>query len=105
MKMKILTADFVLPIANGPIADGAVALEADKIAGVGTREEVIGKLPNAIVEDFGNAAILPGFVNCHSHLELTALRGGLDNVEHDFRSWLLRANELRAALSDDDIVR
>ena len=105
MTMKILTADFVLPISVDPIAGGAVAFDVDKIVEVGSRDSVTANFPNAEVEDFGNAAILPGFVNCHSHLELTALRGGLDSVEHDFKAWLLKANELRAGLSDEDIVQ
>jgi len=103
--MKILTAEYVVPISSDPIRSGAVAIDADKIAMVGTRDEVLAKYSDASIEEFGEAAILPGFVNCHSHLELTAMRGALDNVEHDFRSWLLKINELRAALSDDDIVR
>jgi 5-methylthioadenosine/S-adenosylhomocysteine deaminase len=52
----------------------------------------------------GDAAIIPGLVNCHSHLEITSLRGALDGVEHDFRSWLLKLNTLRSGLTDDDIV-
>jgi cytosine/adenosine deaminase-related metal-dependent hydrolase len=103
--MKILTAEYVVPISYEPIRDGAVAIDGDKIAIVGVRDEVIAMYPNAPVEDFGVAAILPGFVNCHAHLELTAMRGALDNVEHDFRSWLLKVNSLRAELSDDDIVQ
>jgi 5-methylthioadenosine/S-adenosylhomocysteine deaminase len=60
--------------------------------------------PDVEVSDFGAAAILPGFVNCHSHLELTTMRGALDDVEHDFSTWLLHLNGLRAELSDDDII-
>lgn len=103
--MKILTAEYVVPISSDPIRVGAVAIDGDKIAMVGGRDEVVAEYPNASVEDFGEAAILPGFVNCHAHLELTAMRGALDNVEHDFRSWLLKINDLRAGLSDDDIVQ
>ena len=102
--MKVITADHVLPITAEPISEGAVAIDGDRIAAVGTRADIIAEFPNAEVEDFGEAAILPGFVNCHSHLELTAMRGALDDVEHDFKSWLLRINELRSGMTDEDIV-
>ena len=105
MTMKILTADFVLPISSEPISGGAVAIEADKIVKVGDRTALLSTFPDADVQDFGKAAILPGFVNCHSHLELTALRGALDDVEHDFKAWLLKATAMRAELSDEDIIR
>lgn len=101
--MQIFTANYVLPISAAPIEGGAVAFEAGVIAGVGTRDEIIEHFHSAEIEDLGEAAILPGLVNCHSHLELTAMRGALDDVEHDFRSWLLKVQDLRAAMSDEDI--
>ena len=101
--MHILSADHVLPISHAPISRGAVAIEGNSIVEVGFRDGLVTKYPAAEVTSFGEAAILPGFVNCHSHLELTGLRGALDEVEHDFTSWLLRLNALRAAMSDDDI--
>ncbi|MGD9589327.1 MAG: amidohydrolase family protein [Pyrinomonadaceae bacterium] len=103
--MKILAAKFVLPISSGPIENGAVAVDGSRITAVGPADSVKASYPDASTEDFGEAAILPGFVNCHSHLELTALRGALDGVEHDFKSWLLKINELRAGLTDEDIIR
>jgi cytosine/adenosine deaminase-related metal-dependent hydrolase len=102
--MKILTSKFVLPISSDPIENGAVAIEGTRISAVGTAENLAADMPDAEIEDHGNAAILPGFVNCHSHLELTFLRNRLDDVEHDFRSWLLKLNSLRAELSDEDII-
>ncbi|NOT48636.1 MAG: amidohydrolase family protein, partial [Acidobacteria bacterium] len=101
--MKLLTAEYLLPIASDPISGGAVAIEGQAIVAVGGSGELKAKYPSAGVEDFGNAAILPGFVNCHSHLELTAMRGALDDVEHDFKSWLLKINDLRSAMTDADI--
>ena len=101
--MKILAADHVLPIAAPPIEDGAVAVDGPVIIAVGRRDELITEYPTAEVEDLGEAAILPGFVNCHSHLEVTAMRGALDDVEHDFSAWLLRLNAIRASWSEADI--
>ncbi len=101
--MKILAAEYVLPIAGEPIRNGAVAIDRALIKAVGTRDAIAAQFPDADFEDLGKAAILPGFVNCHSHLEITAMRGALDSVEHDFRSWLLRLNDLRAAMSDAEI--
>jgi cytosine/adenosine deaminase-related metal-dependent hydrolase len=101
--MKLLFADHVLPVSSEPIRAGAVAVDGKLIAAVGPRDEIAGQFPDAEICEFGEAAILPGFVNCHSHLEITSMRGALDDVEHDFRSWLLRLNGIRAGLTDADI--
>jgi 5-methylthioadenosine/S-adenosylhomocysteine deaminase len=85
---KLYSARWVLPITSGAIEGGAVAVEGGRIAGVGTRTELAEKFPGADVEEFGEAAITPGLVNCHTHLELTAMRGLLEPVEGDFFAWL-----------------
>jgi aminodeoxyfutalosine deaminase len=101
--MKILAANYVLPVTSEPISDGAVVIENDKIIAVGTRQEISKQFVNVEIEDFGEAVIMPGFVNTHSHLELTAFRGFLDDVEHDFFSWLMKITVSREKLSDSDI--
>jgi 5-methylthioadenosine/S-adenosylhomocysteine deaminase len=77
-----------MPVTSAPIDDGAVAVEGERIAGVGAREALLAQFPNAPVKDFGEAVILPGLVNAHSHLELTAMRGFLEREEGDFFAWL-----------------
>ncbi len=102
--MKILSADYVLPISAEPIENGAVAIEKDKITAVGKREKLIRKFPEATHENFGEAVIMPGLVNIHSHLEITIMRGFLDDVEDDFYSWLIKLTKTRAEkLTEDDI--
>ncbi len=102
--MKILSAAYVLPISAAPIENGAVAIENDKIVAVGTRQELAQKFPEAIDENFGEAVIMPGFVNAHSHLEITAMRGFLDDVEDDFFAWLMKLTMTRAdKLTEKDI--
>ena len=102
--MKILSADWLLPISSEPIKNGAIVVEEDKIIAVGKKELLVKDYPNAEIEDFGESVILPGFINCHAHLELTAMRGFLDSVEDDFFKWLIKLSVTRAEkLTDKDI--
>jgi cytosine/adenosine deaminase-related metal-dependent hydrolase len=102
--MKIFSSRYVLPISAGLIEDGAVAVEKDKIVAVGRREELIEVFPGAAHENLGEAAILPGFVNAHSHLEITAMRGFLDEFDGDFYRWLMTLTKTRGErLTDEDI--
>ena len=61
---RVVSADWVLPVEGEPIEDGAVAIGDDgRIEAVGTASE-LGR-----GEHFAGAAIVPGFVNAHTHLE------------------------------------
>lgn len=102
--MKILKADHVLPISSPPIKGGFVAIDSDTIHAVGEQAEIGSQFGDAEIVELGNAAILPGFVNCHSHLEITAMRNQLDDVEHDFETWLLKLNSIRAELSEEELL-
>jgi cytosine/adenosine deaminase-related metal-dependent hydrolase len=101
---KIYSARWVLPVSSEAIEGGAVAVEGTRIAGVGVRAELVERFPSAEVADFGEAAILPGFVNCHTHLELTAMRGFLEPEEGDFAAWLRKVTVSRGRrMSGEDI--
>ena len=100
---KIYSARWVLPIASPTIVDGAVAVNGSDIIAVGTRADVIAAFPDAAQEDFGRAAILPGLVNTHSHLELTIMRGFLEHEEHDFFAWLRKLTIARLKMTDEDL--
>src|ERR1043165_2557257 len=102
--MKILVARYVLPITSPPILDGAIAIDGHMIAAVGTHDVIIKQFPDAEIDDFGEAAIMPGLINCHSHLEITAMRGALDTVEQNFYSWLITLTKLRGEVLDQDDI-
>ena len=65
---------WVLPVSEAPIRDGAVVVADDRIAAVGPAAEVLTGFTGLIC-DHGDGAILPGLVNCHVHLEFSALAG------------------------------
>lgn len=102
--MIIYTARYLLPISSKPLKNGAVAVEKGGIAAVGPADRLAREYPEAGWEDLGRAVILPGLVNCHAHLELTAMRGFLDDLDSDFLSWLLRLTRVRRdSLNAEDI--
>lgn len=101
--MQILSADFVFPVSGPPIRDGAIVIDGDRIVDVGGKHAILQKYTESLNEDFGRAAILPGLVNCHAHLELTALRGALCDSEGDFGNWLLRVNQLRGEAGEENL--
>ena len=85
-------ASWILPIAAPPIADGWVAIEHGRVAGVG-----FGRQPGAI--DLGHVAILPALVNAHTHLELSYLRGAVPPAAR-FLDWIGAIIEARARYPD-----
>ena len=96
-------ARWVAPISTSVIENGAVAVEDALIAGVGPRDQMIAEFPKARLSDFGEAMLLPGLINTHSHLELTGMRGFLEREEHDFFAWLLKLTFARLALTSEDL--
>ncbi len=102
---RIYSARWVLPVSAAPIEHGAVAVDGPRIVGVGVRDEIAARFPEAQVESFGQSVILPGLVNTHTHLELTALRGYLENEESDFFAWLRKLTIARLERMTADDLR
>jgi len=82
-------ARWVLPISRPPISDATVVEHDGRIAYVGERSGA----PDGTDIDLGDAALMPGLVNAHTHLELTVMRGFLEDL--DFRSWIFRLTRAR----------
>ena len=93
--MTTYAARWVLPVSRGPIERGAVTVEGGRITWVGERAALP---PSAGVLDFGEAILMPGLVNAHCHLELTAMRGLLEDI--GFRHWILRLTFSKRAVMD-----
>jgi cytosine/adenosine deaminase-related metal-dependent hydrolase len=97
-------ARWVLPVSSPPIADGAIAVDGPQIIAVGRRATLAEEFSHATVRDFGESAIIPGLVNAHSHLELTAMRGFLENEESNFFAWLMKLTIARLTrMTADDL--
>jgi cytosine/adenosine deaminase-related metal-dependent hydrolase len=80
-----LRARQVFPVDAAPIEDGAVTIEGERIASVGSAHGV--GACDAVL-DLGNAAILPGLVNAHTHLEFSDLTQPLGRPGMAFPDWI-----------------
>lgn len=92
-------ARWVVPIATAPLADGAVAVTGGRISYVGPAHGA----PAGERIDLGNAVILPGLVNVHTHLELTVMRGFLEELA--FRPWIARLTQARQTVLTAEVLR
>ncbi|HUF70961.1 MAG TPA: amidohydrolase family protein [Longimicrobiales bacterium] len=87
-----------------PIRDGAVLVDGDgRIVAVGP-DDTVPTPDGAEQMDLGEAAILPGLVNAHAHLDLAFLRGGLEDLA--FPDWIAALVSIRrqAGLHGDDFI-
>ncbi len=79
--MTVLSADWVLPVEGAPIERGALEIEGGRIVAVGTIDQL------GVGTFHADAAIVPGFVNAHSHLEYAAYAGFGDGLG-GFAEWI-----------------
>ena len=94
-----IRAGIVYPVTAPPYEDGAVLVDTDgRIAAVGANAKVP-QPRDAQSLHFPDAELLPGLINCHTHLELTHLGGGVQHDEPEFLAWIRRIRELKDATS------
>lgn len=98
-------ARWILPLSSPEIVDGAVAVDGQKIVSVGNRNTLLEQFPEAATRELGESVIIPGLVNAHSHLELTAMRGFLEDEAADFFAWLRKLTSARLERMTADDLR
>jgi len=93
MPARRLAARWLLPIDGSPLERGAILVGPDgRLQSVGP-DSAVPKPEGVPQVEFGDAAILPGFINTHTHLELTGLQGLVS--EREFPSWIRRLREVK----------
>lgn len=98
-RRKAWHARWLMPVISAPIENGAVVVQGDQIVWAGASDQAVADGH----EQLGECVLMPGLVNAHSHLELTALRGFLEGLE--FGHWLRTLTDIRArVLSAQDIT-
>ncbi len=91
-------ARWVLPITQPPIENGTVVESDGVITYVGPRSAA----PRGDDYDLGDAILLPGLINAHTHLELTAMRGFLEDCR--FTEWIDKLRQSRNEVMSDEML-
>ena len=90
-----LRARWIVPVGRRTIEDGWLRIERGRIAAIG-RRRLTGNPPSGQSIDLGDAIILPGLVNAHTHLEFSDLERPLE-AEGGLPGWIARVVALRRA--------
>ena len=85
-----ITCRHVLPLQGPPLERGWLRIGRGRIEGIGRR------VPSGPVIDLGDAIILPGLVNAHTHLEFSDLAAPLP-VGTNLTDWIEEVVRLRRA--------
>ena len=96
----LLLARYVIPVSGPHIDDGAVLVRGSAIEAIGTRAELMVAYPHEEVADYGLAALMPGFVDLHTHLEYSVFRGVVDDLP--YTQWKMEVQRREAMLSSED---
>lgn len=98
--MQRFKARWVLPIDADPIAEGALLVDdVGNLVQVGA-EASVATPPGAESVDLGEAILLPGLVNTHSHLELTGFAGRVN--ESSFLAWIAGVIRIKSERSEQE---
>lgn len=84
--MDAIIANALLITVDGDrriIPDGAVAIQGDRITAVGPTREVQAAHPTIPTIDARGKAVMPGFINTHTHAALLVLRGTVEDMTGD----------------------
>ncbi|MDD5285046.1 MAG: amidohydrolase family protein [Desulfuromonadaceae bacterium] len=89
-----------------PVAGGALLIRDGKVAAVGTLSE-LRRAHFVPVAEYPGSAIIPGFVNAHTHLELTHfpswhLRTNIDYHPRSFTDWIIQIIKVARGLTPAD---
>ncbi len=107
----ILSAEIVLPISRAAVYNGAILISNGKIKEIDTKKHLLAKYKNEEHLNLKDSVLMPGLINLHTHLELTALKGSIINKNNliipsektDFVNWIFTLIESKKKSSRDEL--
>jgi len=99
-KSTIFRSPYILPIDTPPIRDGAIKIKKNKIVAISKFGDLAKARKDRLIY-LDDCIIVPGFVNSHTHLELSCLKGVIKERK-SFSKWIIEVIEAKKKLSEKD---
>jgi len=82
LQTQIISARWIIPVVprNTVLTDHSLVIENDKIIALLKRDRALKNYPNADHIELGDHALLPGFINAHTHAAMNLFRGLADDL-------------------------
>ena len=96
----LLCAQYILPITSEPFQNGAVLVRDGRICDIGNTDMLKLRYPDEEIVDYGLAALMPGLVDLHTHLENSVMRGIVHDVP--YTTWITSMLEKSAKMDVGD---
>ena len=84
----IIKARWIIPVndSNDVLDNAALVVNKGKIIALGHQAEIDQQYTSNEIQTFSNHVLMPGFVNAHTHLPMSLLRGLADDLP--LMTWL-----------------
>ena len=99
----ILKAKYLITNPESCIENSAIAVKGTKIHRVGTFDEIKALTNVDKIIDLGNAIIIPGLINIHTHLDLTNLHNRIKPTSN-FTHWVFQIVGTRIRWKEEDYI-
>ena len=105
-KTTVINARWIIPVdnSNAVLENCSIVIQGDRICRIAPANSVLAENPSADTVDLPHHAVMPGFINAHTHAAMTLLRGVGEDVPLD--AWLEKHIwPLEQKWVDDQFVR
>lgn len=96
-------AKWILTDSGELLNNGAISINGNRISSIGPRSKVR-RSPRDRVVNLGDSLVLPGFINMHTHLEYSVLRGTSKLADETFSTWSIK-NHARVRQASPEAIK
>ncbi len=85
------------------IEDGGVVVQDGVIIAVGKNADLKSHFSTAAIHDLGDAILMPGLINAHTHLDYTMMKNRLQSGI-GFTAWVQGLNKIKFLLEEKEVI-